>query len=191
MSRLLFSWPFGVDEAAIYPTALKPSQISAHWSAGAGTGSQPVCAPPPTSPYPTAVVKDSPLVYYRFGELVAHPQDRVAFDSSSHRANAAYTNGVGPDVGALEGDDDAAVFGEGVVATQRTCCLRVRLRGRWRRGSTTSLRRSRCSSTAMSLTNMASKWVSTNYEAARSMLPRVKSPSRCRATGRKTTADGI
>ena len=106
---------FGLDEVAIYPSVLTSAEIAAHWTAGAGTPSVGACAPTPTSPYAAAVLADSPAAYYRLDELSADPQDRVAFDSSSHCANAAYTGSLGltsaSTTGALLGDSDTAVSG--------------------------------------------------------------------------------
>ncbi len=110
--------PYGFAEAAIYPTALNPEQVGAHWSAGASVAEQPTCAPVPTGPYPTSVLEDSPLVYYRVGDRAAYPTDRVAFDSSGHCHNASFDIGTNSGAGALEGDEDAAIYGNGQAVFQ-------------------------------------------------------------------------
>ncbi len=110
--------PYGFAEAAIYPTALTPQQIGAHWSAGASTREQAECAPTPSGPYPASVLEDSPIVYYRAGETGAHPKDRVAFDSSGHCLNATFDLGTDAGGGALPGDADSAIFGNGQAIFQ-------------------------------------------------------------------------
>jgi hypothetical protein len=110
--------PYGFAEAAIYPTPLSPEQIGAHWSAGASLHEEPTCAPTPSGPYPKAVLEDSPLIYYRLGERTAYPTDRVAFDSSGHCYNGTFDLGTTSGGGALPGDEDASIFGEGQVVFQ-------------------------------------------------------------------------
>jgi hypothetical protein len=104
---------FGLDEVAIYPNALSPERIGAHWTAGQSYPEQPACAAAPAGPYPSAVLADAPAAYYRLDEVAAHPTERVAFDSSGHCANATYVDsGAGPyesRSGALVGDADTAV----------------------------------------------------------------------------------
>ncbi len=110
--------PYGFAEAAIYPAALTPEQVGAHWSAGASMHEQAVCAPTPSGPYPKSVLEDSPLVYYRLGETATHPKDRVAFDSSGHCYNATFDLGTSGGGGALPGDEDPAIFGSGQAIFQ-------------------------------------------------------------------------
>jgi Bacterial Ig-like domain (group 3)/IPT/TIG domain len=110
--------PYGLAEAAIYPAALTPEQIGTHWSAGASTREQAECAPKPSGPYPGSVLEDSPIVYYRAGETSAEPKDRVAFDSSGHCFNATFDLGTATGGGALPGDADPAIFGNGQAIFQ-------------------------------------------------------------------------
>jgi Bacterial Ig-like domain (group 3)/IPT/TIG domain/Concanavalin A-like lectin/glucanases superfamily len=110
--------PYGFAETAVYPTVLSPEQIGAHWSAGASLHEESECAPMPTGPYPKAVLEDSPLVYYRVGERAAYPADRVAFDSSGHCDNGTLDLGATSGDGALTGDENNAIFGEGQVVFQ-------------------------------------------------------------------------
>ncbi len=70
--------PYDLDEFAIYPTALTPEQIDAHWSLGGSAAG--VCVAAPTSPYAQSVVKDSPSVYFRLGDLVSDSTHYVAHD---------------------------------------------------------------------------------------------------------------
>ncbi len=104
---------FGLDDVATYPSALSPERIGVHWTAGQSYSGQPTCATTPTDPYPSAVIADAPTAYYRLDEVVAHPTERVAFDSSGHCTNATYVDsGAGPyesRSGALVGDSDSAV----------------------------------------------------------------------------------
>jgi Big-like domain-containing protein/concanavalin A-like lectin/glucanase superfamily protein/IPT/TIG domain-containing protein len=86
------SGTFGLDEVAIYPSALSPERIDDHWTVGQSYSGQPVCAATPTSPYASAVLADAPSAYYRLDEVAAHPTERVAFDSSGHCANATYAD---------------------------------------------------------------------------------------------------
>ena len=81
-----------VAEVAVYPTALTPGRIDAHWTAGMSASG--ACAAPPSDAYGHSVVDNGPAVYLRLGELVGDPSDRVAFDSSGHCTTAAATNGA-------------------------------------------------------------------------------------------------
>ncbi len=110
--------PYGLGELAVYPSALSPEQIGTHWSAGASLHEQPECAATPTGPYPKAVLEDSPLLYYRVGEMAAHPADRISYDSSGHCYNGTFDLGTNAGVGALPGDEDAAIYGNGQVVFQ-------------------------------------------------------------------------
>src|SRR5262249_10658220 len=80
----------GLDEVAMYATALSPARIDAHWSVGEAHAGVPACAAASTAPYATTITADNPLVYYRLDELSLDSHDRLALDSSSHCANAAY-----------------------------------------------------------------------------------------------------
>ena len=59
----------GLDEVAVYPAALTPERIDAHWSAGGNDLGIAACATAPTTPYAQAILTDQPLAYYRLGEL--------------------------------------------------------------------------------------------------------------------------
>jgi RHS repeat-associated protein len=82
------------DEAAVYSALLTPEQISAHWTAGSSTAS--ACASAPTSNYATAVLADSPDLFFRLNDLAASSTARVAFDSAhtSNCHNGAYHPGT-------------------------------------------------------------------------------------------------
>jgi hypothetical protein len=96
------------DEAAVYPAALNAARIDAHWTAGASTHG--ACAPGPTGNYPAAVSADSPALYWRLGDMVADQTTRVAYDSSGHCSNGAYSDkSTGYAPGALASGDDGAV----------------------------------------------------------------------------------
>jgi hypothetical protein len=106
----------GLDEVAIYPSALTPHAIDVHWTRGQLTDGSPQCLPPASGPYSTAVVADSPLAYWRLDEPGHGLPGRVALDSSGHCANAAYQAGaVGGFSGALGGDDDPGLHAEGLA----------------------------------------------------------------------------
>ncbi len=116
--------PYDLDEFAIYPTALTPEQIDAHWSLGGSAAG--VCVAAPTSPYAQSVVKDSPSVYFRLGDLVSDSTHYVAHDSSGHCTTEAPTNGAivpantypGLPHGALAAGDDGAIQSNSVAVTQ-------------------------------------------------------------------------
>jgi Concanavalin A-like lectin/glucanases superfamily len=99
----------GLDEAAVYPTALSATRIDAHWTAAQSTAQIASCAAVPTQPYPSAVLEDSPLMAFRLDELRSSPQGRVAIDYSSHCRNAAYHEHPSSVAGALTGDPDPAL----------------------------------------------------------------------------------
>ena len=115
---------YDLDEFAVYPTALTAAQIDAHWSLG-GTA-RGVCAAAPTTPYAQSVVKDSPSVYFRLGDLVSDSTHDVAFDSSGHCSTEAPTNGAivpsnnypGLPHGALAAGDDGAIEANNLAVTQ-------------------------------------------------------------------------
>ncbi len=90
--------PDDIAELAVYPRALTPTQIDAHWTAAAVTS----CPRAPTDPYGQGVVANAPSLYFRLGDLVTDPADRIAYDSSGHcttsaPANGAYVAGTGPE----------------------------------------------------------------------------------------------
>jgi hypothetical protein len=99
----------GLQEVAIYPTALTPVRIAAHWTAGGSTA--PACSSTPTDPYPTAVDADHPAVAYRLGELYTDPTGRVAFDTSGNCVNGAYAPGDTAVSGATVSDTNTAISG--------------------------------------------------------------------------------
>jgi hypothetical protein len=102
----------GLDEVAIYPSALSRARIGAHWTTGASNAGTP-CVSTPTSPYAHAILADTPVGYYRLDELSAHAGDRAVYDSSPGCHNGAYENAPTSTSGALPGDPDAAVAGGG------------------------------------------------------------------------------
>lgn len=90
--------PADVAEVAVYPSALSPARVDAHWTAVAATA----CATAPSDPYGQGVVADDPAVYFRLDDLVTNSTDRIAYDSSGHctaaaPANATYIDGSAPD----------------------------------------------------------------------------------------------
>jgi len=101
------------DEAAVYPSALSPDRIAAHWTRGGSTATN-ACAPTPTSGHAQAVLANSPDLYLRLGDLVSDSSDRVAFDSSGGCHNGAYADQALPQrQGALLGDPDGAFTNPG------------------------------------------------------------------------------
>jgi len=100
-------------EAAVYPSALSPDRIAAHWTRGSSHATS-LCVSPPTSIYSQAVLADSPAVYLRLGDTVGLSNDpspdRVAFDSSGSCHNGAYNlRNAYKQSGALFGDPDGAI----------------------------------------------------------------------------------
>ncbi len=113
--------PYDLDEFAVYPTALTPEQIDTRWSLGGSAA--PVCIATPTSPYPQAVLKDSPSLYFRLGDPGSNPGHYVAYDASGRctsgaPTNGTYTTGVTGVQGATLGDTDNAISATGVAVTQ-------------------------------------------------------------------------
>jgi RHS repeat-associated protein len=105
------------DEAAVYPTALSAARIGAHWTRGQSAAV--TCAPKPGRPYPSGVLADKPLVYYRLGD-----GSRLMLDSSGHCANAARVSDDATSTpGALAGDSNAGVTGDGTVAIASAASL--------------------------------------------------------------------
>jgi hypothetical protein len=122
--------PVDFAEAAVYPGALTPASIDAHWTA-AESSSGP-CPAAPTDAYGRAVVSDAPALYLRAGDLAGGSGGRLAFDSSGHCTasdpnNGAYTTPTTgqPDGPALGSADGAATWpgGAGTVATQSGATL--------------------------------------------------------------------
>ena len=107
----------GVDEVAVYNSALTTARVNAHWSNGGSGLGFGTCRAAPTSPYAQAVLADSPLSYYRLDELSGANAGQVAFDSSTHCANAAYARSATA-AGALASETDT-----GIVATARDVVL--------------------------------------------------------------------
>ena len=106
---LTASGPQGLDEVAIYPAAVNAVHLTGRWTQG-GAGA-PACTPVPSSRYPLAALGDSPVAYYRLGELSGSLSARVAFDSSGRCGDGAYTPNAVPVAGALAGDSDTAIQG--------------------------------------------------------------------------------
>jgi len=88
------------DELAIYPTALAPTSIEAHWTAGTSPTAT-LCGVKPTSTYSGSVLADHPDVYYGLGDLSV---SRVAYDSSGNCLNGAYSNVDAVVPGAIDSD---------------------------------------------------------------------------------------
>jgi YD repeat-containing protein len=90
-----------LEEVAVYPLALSPARINAHWIAGAGQS----CPTTPTSAYATAVLADHPSRFYRLSE----PSGRAAWDSGGSCTSASYSPSVVHVAGGLTGDPGDAV----------------------------------------------------------------------------------
>ncbi len=112
-----------VAEAAVYPTALTPTQVDSHWSAGASASA--ACPAAPTDAYGEAVASDSPSLYLRLGDVASDRTDRVAHDFAGHcngsgPANGAFAIGVGaqPDGPLLGYEDGAVALSSGTAVTQ-------------------------------------------------------------------------
>lgn len=101
----------GVDEAAVYPQALSPARIAAHYRAGTTR----------TLIYKQTVNQSSPSGYWRLGDVSG---TATAADASGNGATATYLNGVQlGQAGALPGDPDTSVHlsggGQRVAAGDR------------------------------------------------------------------------
>jgi hypothetical protein len=92
------------DELAVFPAALTPARVTAHWTRGGSSAA--ACAAAPTSAYGNAVLQDKPALYYRLAE---RKDSRVAYDSSGNCLNAALASYSVPAVGAIAGDNTGAV----------------------------------------------------------------------------------
>src|SRR3984893_16795045 len=88
----LGGYPGSYDELAVYPGALSPHRIDAHWTAGGSKGA--ACAPTPTGAYPQSVLADAPSVYLGLKDINQDSSDTVAYDRSGQCANGAYQPGA-------------------------------------------------------------------------------------------------
>jgi hypothetical protein len=100
----------GIDEVAVYSTALSTTRIAAHYAAR-GT---PPTVPPPSSAYGKAVVADSPVAYWRLGEASGSTlrDQRELYDGS-------YAS-PGPQLGqtgAIRGESNSAARFSGQLAS--------------------------------------------------------------------------
>ncbi len=103
----------GIDEVAVYPSALDPAHITARWARGSMNAA--ACPTTPASPYPLVALGDTPSAYYRLGELSSNFSARVAFDSSGRCADGTLSPQAAPIAGALLGDADTAITGSFVA----------------------------------------------------------------------------
>jgi YD repeat-containing protein len=99
-----------LDEIAVYPTALSPSQVNAHWRAGVAAQA---CPSTPTIGYPAAVAGDSPVRYWRLSEL----SGQSAADYSGNCRFAAFNGGAGRAPTPLINDVGGAVTNPAPAAT--------------------------------------------------------------------------
>jgi PKD repeat protein len=98
----------GIDEVAIYPTALTQSQIAGQYTASGRTSQIP---PRPADEYGAAVYDDEPDLYWRLGES----SGSVAVDSGQTLNNGTYFGGnTKGQPGALPGVPNTAVTFSGV-----------------------------------------------------------------------------
>jgi RHS repeat-associated protein len=94
------------DDVAVYPTALSPARVAAHWTAGASSGA--ACGGSGgASGYSSAVLGDSPVAYYRLNEDPA--ASPVAYDSSGNCRNGAYTQWAATAPGLIKGEADPGI----------------------------------------------------------------------------------
>lgn len=98
------NWTGGIDEVAVYPYALTPQQVDAHYVASGRTSNVPA---PPSDEYGQAVFELEPDLYWRLSE----PSGSTASDSGPMRNHGTYfgsdhTKNV---PGALVDVDDSAV----------------------------------------------------------------------------------
>jgi hypothetical protein len=110
--------PYGLSDAAVYPSALSPAAVDAHWTTANIADSNQQCATLPSGPYSKAVLHDSPAIYLRLGEEAPGVSARIAFDSSGHCTNATNDLGAAPGEGVVEGEESSALYGSGQVAFQ-------------------------------------------------------------------------
>ena len=126
-----------VDETAVYPNVLTPTQVATHYTLGGGT----VAVPPvPADSYGKAVYNDSPESYWRLDES----SGSTAADASNNGNTGAYGTGVALGTpGALPGTADTAVTLDGasdgtVSATDATATPGSYSTELWFRTTTTS-----------------------------------------------------
>jgi RHS repeat-associated protein len=106
----------GLDEVAVYPNVLSPSQVNEHWSIGQ-TPSGSSCKSAPTTGYAGLVTGESPSVYYRLDEVTSDGKTRLAYDSSGNCNNGTLSPGATPEAGALNGDSDQAISNQQLYAS--------------------------------------------------------------------------
>ena len=95
-----------IDEVAVYPAALSPDRIAAHWTRG-GSASE-ACVSAPTSPYAVTIRSDRPAQYYRVGETT--DSSRVVYDGAGSCRNGSRDPRTMVGVsGAIAGDADKAL----------------------------------------------------------------------------------
>jgi RHS repeat-associated protein len=81
-----------IGNVAVYSAALSSVRVLAHYTAAK--------APPPTgSPYPSAVLSDSPAGYWRLGETGPNNQTTAAQDISGNGLTGTYTPALGYTLG--------------------------------------------------------------------------------------------
>jgi hypothetical protein len=94
------------DEVVVYPIALTPDEVIANWTAGGATSGA-CSAGGGGSAYSSAVLGDAPVAYYRLDE---DPEGSpVAYDSSGHCRNGAYTEWAERGPSLVQGDADPGV----------------------------------------------------------------------------------
>lgn len=97
----------GIDDVAIFPTALTPLQVNSEWVASGRTSTLPT-APPDA--YGTAVFNDNPSLYYRLGES----SGTAAADSGPAGPPGTYSGGYTfGATGAITGTTNTAVTFDG------------------------------------------------------------------------------
>ena len=106
------AFPGSLDEEAVYAAALTAAQISTHWRSGVGASS---CPAAPGGRYPSSVMSDSPLRYFRLGEATGP----VATDSASTTGcqPATYNTGAVHGPGGLVTDTSGSAGSPSPAAT--------------------------------------------------------------------------
>lgn len=101
------SFTGGIDEVAVYDTALSAGRIAAHFQASANAGS----TPSTSTPYPQSVLADSPGGYWRLSEA----SGLTAHDGSGNGLSGSYSmSGVTQDAaGAMTTDSDGSATLDG------------------------------------------------------------------------------
>lgn len=107
-SPLVVEGTGGVDEVAVFPSALSGASIRQRWSIGASATGV-ACSPDPLSGHAQAVVDDGPIRYWRLGDVDAGGSGQVAFESTGGCANGAFERSTTAVAGALAGDGDGGV----------------------------------------------------------------------------------